>query len=192
MELTDVPCPAAGHGQILIQTRASLISAGTERMLVEFSQGNLLQKARSQPEKVKQVLDKMKTDGVLPTVEAVFRKLDEPLPLGYCNAGVVVEAGGVRTHLRGVPEREMSAEAEETTPRRCVGTGTGTGTGTVRAYLPPPSDSGVTSRDAPASDLQPGDRVVSHGPRGDGLCARQRRRRTLIPLRSIQADKMCA
>jgi predicted dehydrogenase len=62
-------------------------------MLVEFSQANLLQKARSQPDKVKQVLDKIKTDGLAPTLEAVFRKLDEPLPLGYCNAGVVLECG---------------------------------------------------------------------------------------------------
>jgi predicted dehydrogenase/threonine dehydrogenase-like Zn-dependent dehydrogenase len=93
MELAELPCPRPGRGQLLIQTSASLISAGTERMLVEFSQANLLQKARQQPDKVKQVLDKMKTDGLMPTLEAVFRKLDEPLPLGYCNAGVVLEVG---------------------------------------------------------------------------------------------------
>jgi len=93
MEVAEVPCPIVGRGQILIQSRASLISAGTERMLVEFSQANLLQKARQQPDRVKQVLAKMKTDGVIPTLEAVFRKLDEPLPLGYCNSGVVLEVG---------------------------------------------------------------------------------------------------
>lgn len=93
MEIAEVPCPQVGAGQLLIQTRASLISAGTERMLVEFSQANLLQKARLQPDKVKQVLDKIKTDGLMPTLETVFRKLDEPLPLGYCNAGVVLEVG---------------------------------------------------------------------------------------------------
>jgi len=93
MELAEVPCPQVGSGQVLIQTRASLISAGTERMLVEFSKANLLQKASQQPDKVKQVLDKIRADGLLPTLEAVFRKLDEPLPLGYCNAGVVLEAG---------------------------------------------------------------------------------------------------
>ncbi len=93
MELADVPAPQARRGQVLIQTRASLISAGTEKMLVEFSKANLLQKARQQPDKVKQVLDKIKTDGLVPTLEAVFRKLDEPLPLGYCNAGVVLEIG---------------------------------------------------------------------------------------------------
>ena len=60
MEIAEVPCPQIGAGQVLIQTKASLISAGTERMLVEFSQANLIQKARQQPDKVKQVLDKMK------------------------------------------------------------------------------------------------------------------------------------
>ena len=93
MELAELPCPQAGKGRVLIETRASLISAGTERMLVEFSQANLIQKARQQPDKVKQVLQKIKTDGLMPTLEAVFRKLDEPLPLGYCNAGVVLEVG---------------------------------------------------------------------------------------------------
>jgi len=98
MDLAQLPCPQVGPGQILIQTRASLISAGTERMLVEFSQANLIQKARQQPDKVKQVLDKIKTDGLAPTLEAVFKKLDEPLPLGYCNVGQVIEVG------RGVSE----------------------------------------------------------------------------------------
>ena len=93
MQIVDLPCPRVGRGQVLIETRASLISAGTEGLLVEFSQANLLQKARQRPDRVKQVLDKMKTDGVLPTLEAVFRKLDEPLPLGYCNAGVVLQIG---------------------------------------------------------------------------------------------------
>ncbi|MBN1664247.1 MAG: bi-domain-containing oxidoreductase [Deltaproteobacteria bacterium] len=92
-EIADVPVPAVGRGMVLIKTGRSLISAGTERMLVDFSQGSLLQKARSQPDKVKQVLDKMRTDGLVPTVEAVFRKLDEPMPLGYCNAGRVIAVG---------------------------------------------------------------------------------------------------
>jgi len=89
----EVPCPQPGKHHLLIKTLASLISAGTERQLIEFGKGSILSKARSQPERVKQVLDKMKTDGILPTLEAVFKKLDEPLPLGYCNAGVVLEVG---------------------------------------------------------------------------------------------------
>lgn len=62
-------------------------------MLVEFGKANLLEKARQQPDKVKQVLDKIKTDGLLPTLDAVFKKLGEPLPLGYCNAGEVIGVG---------------------------------------------------------------------------------------------------
>lgn len=100
MEVAEVPCPTVGRGQVLIQTKASLISAGTEKMLIEFSKANLIQKARQQPDKVKQVLDKIKTDGLAPTLEAIFRKLDEPLPLGYCNAGVVLEVGPGVADLR--------------------------------------------------------------------------------------------
>ena len=92
-DVVDIPCPCVGPGQLLIGTRASLISAGTERMLVEFGQANLLDKARSQPERVRQVLDKVRTDGLVPTLEAVRNKLDQPLALGYCNAGVVLAIG---------------------------------------------------------------------------------------------------
>jgi predicted dehydrogenase/threonine dehydrogenase-like Zn-dependent dehydrogenase len=93
IELAEAPAPTLSAGHLLIATRCSLISAGTERMLVEFGQANLLDKARSQPDKVRQVLAKVKTDGLLPTVDAVFSKLDQPLALGYCNAGVVLEVG---------------------------------------------------------------------------------------------------
>jgi len=101
-ELAEVPAPSIGRGDLLIQTRASLISAGTERMLVEFSQASLIGKAKAQPDKVKQVLEKIRTDGLMPTLEAVFNRLDEPLPLGYCNAGVVLEVGrDVRGFTKG-------------------------------------------------------------------------------------------
>lgn len=91
--LEEIPVPKAGQGQLLIKTSHSLVSLGTEKMLVEFSKSNLLQKAKQQPDKVKQVLDKIKTDGLLPTLENVFKRLEEPLPLGYCNVGQVVEVG---------------------------------------------------------------------------------------------------
>jgi predicted dehydrogenase/NADPH:quinone reductase-like Zn-dependent oxidoreductase len=91
--LTDIPCPSAKRGHLLIRTRQSLVSAGTERMLVEFGKGNWLDKARQQPDKVRQVLEKAKTDGVLPTLEAVRNKLDQALPMGYCNVGEVLEVG---------------------------------------------------------------------------------------------------
>jgi predicted dehydrogenase/threonine dehydrogenase-like Zn-dependent dehydrogenase len=100
--LEDVPAPVVGEGQLLIQTTRSLVSLGTEKMLVEFGKSGLLSKARQQPEKVKQVLDKIKSDGLLPTLEAVFNKLDEPLPLGYCNVGTVIEIGnGVKNFKIG-------------------------------------------------------------------------------------------
>ena len=98
----QVPVPLVRPGQLLIATRRSLISAGTERMLVEFGQANLIAKARAQPDRVRQVIDKMRTDGVLPTLEVVFVRLDQPLPLGYCNAGVVLEVGdGVTGFAKG-------------------------------------------------------------------------------------------
>ncbi len=91
IEIITAPTPYCRPNHLLIATQRSLISAGTERMLVEFGQGNLLSKARSQPEKVRQVLDKIGTDGLLPTIDAVRNKFDQPVPLGYCNAGVVIE-----------------------------------------------------------------------------------------------------
>lgn len=91
--LEEVPAPMVRRGHVLIQTHRSLVSLGTEKMLVDFSKGNLFSKARQQPEKVKQVIDKIKSDGLKPTLEAVFNKLDEPMPLGYCNAGEVIAVG---------------------------------------------------------------------------------------------------
>jgi predicted dehydrogenase/threonine dehydrogenase-like Zn-dependent dehydrogenase len=91
--LAEVPVPGASGAALVVETRATVLSAGTERMLVEFGRAGLLDKARQQPDKVRQVLDKMRTDGIRTTVEAVRAKLDTPIALGYCNAGVVVEAG---------------------------------------------------------------------------------------------------
>jgi len=87
------PSPAVSKGTLLINTTTTLISAGTERMLVDFGKASLLDKARQQPEKVKMVLDKVKTDGLLTTLDAVRSKLSQPLPLGYCNVGVVAQVG---------------------------------------------------------------------------------------------------
>jgi threonine dehydrogenase-like Zn-dependent dehydrogenase/predicted dehydrogenase len=90
--LVDVPCPKIKKRSILIASSKTLVSIGTERMLVDFGKANMLDKARQQPEKVKQVLGKVKSDGLLPTIDAVRSKLDQPLPLGYCNAGEVIES----------------------------------------------------------------------------------------------------
>ena len=91
--LEEVPVPSIKAGAVLIKTTRTLVSLGTERMLVEFGKANFIQKAKQQPDKVKMVLDKVKTDGLKPTINSVFNKLNQPLPLGYCNVGEVVAVG---------------------------------------------------------------------------------------------------
>ena len=91
--MEDVPAPVVKRGCVLIKTTRTLVSIGTERMLVEFGKANMVQKAMQQPDRVKQVLAKIKTDGLKPTLQAVFNKLGQPLPLGYCNVGKVIAVG---------------------------------------------------------------------------------------------------
>ena len=91
-ELVEAPAPQVRAGAVLIDTTVSLISTGTERMLVDFGKAGLIAKARQQPEKVRQVLDKVATDGLMTTLDAVRSKLGQPIPLGYCNVGVVRES----------------------------------------------------------------------------------------------------
>jgi threonine dehydrogenase-like Zn-dependent dehydrogenase len=93
LTVQEVPAPQAGAGQILVRTRASLISAGTERQVVDFARKNLAGKARARPDLVRKVLDKARRDGIGATMRAVVARLDEPLPLGYSAAGRVVAVG---------------------------------------------------------------------------------------------------
>ena len=92
--LMEVPSPQNMDGRVLIKTSKSLISAGTERMLINFGKAGWVDKALSQPDKVKMVLEKVKTDGLSSTYDAVKSKLDQPLTLGYCNVGTILENGG--------------------------------------------------------------------------------------------------
>jgi predicted dehydrogenase/threonine dehydrogenase-like Zn-dependent dehydrogenase len=92
-ELTDLPCPRASSEHLLVQTRKSLISSGTERMLLDFGKANWIEKARQQPDKIRMVFSKAKTDGLASTIHAVRSKLDQPIALGYSNAGLVLETG---------------------------------------------------------------------------------------------------
>lgn len=91
--IEEVPVPTPRIGQALVRVAASLVSAGTERMLVEFGEKSLVGKARSRPDLVRQVMDKMKREGVLPTVQAAFNRLDQPMVLGYSSAGQIVSLG---------------------------------------------------------------------------------------------------
>ncbi len=92
-QVVDVPRPSARRGAALVRTAASLVSAGTERMVVEFAEKSLLGKARSRPDLVRQVLDKARREGLLPTVRSAFNRLDQPMGLGYSSAGTIVEVG---------------------------------------------------------------------------------------------------
>ncbi len=107
LELVEAPVPAVSPKSLVIQTSRSLISVGTEKMLVEFGKASLLNKARQQPERVRQVLDKIKTDGLIHTLEAVWSKLNEPIPLGYSNVGRITEVGSGVTEFT-VGERVVS------------------------------------------------------------------------------------
>lgn len=91
--LVEIPVPQIRARHLLSNTSKSLISLGTERMIVEFGKAGWINKARQQPDKVRKVMDKVRTDGFMPTIEAVRSKLDQPLPLGYCNTGTILEIG---------------------------------------------------------------------------------------------------
>ncbi len=102
MYLSDVPTPHVIPGSLLVRVCSSLVSAGTERMAVEFAQKNLLQKARSRPDLLRQVLEKARREGILSTLEAANRKLDQPQSLGYSCAGTVIDIGdGVEGYVVG-------------------------------------------------------------------------------------------
>lgn len=94
----SLPDPIAPAGHVVVANAASLVSAGTERYVVELARKSLLEKARDRPDHVRRVLQKLKQEGVLSTARQVIAKLDEPMPLGYSTAGIVLEAG------RGVQE----------------------------------------------------------------------------------------
>src|SRR5512138_39840 len=91
--IEDVPVPTPREGMALVKVAASLVSAGTERMVVEFAEKSLVGKARSRPDLVKQVLDKAKREGLIPTVQAAFNRLDQPMALGYSSAGTILALG---------------------------------------------------------------------------------------------------
>ena len=89
--IVECPEPMLPSQSLIINTTFSLISAGTERMLVGFAKSNYINKARKQPEKVKAVIEKINTDGLMPTIDAVKSKLGQPMPLGYSNVGIVTK-----------------------------------------------------------------------------------------------------
>ncbi len=121
VETVDVAVPHVRPGHIFIQTSRSLISAGTERMLVEFGRAGWIEKARQQPEKVRQVLEKIRTDGLGPTLESVRAKLNQPIAMGFRSlAPMVRDATILATRSRGKTTRSASSVGPSSgTSRRC-------------------------------------------------------------------------
>ncbi|HMW48587.1 MAG TPA: zinc-binding alcohol dehydrogenase, partial [Cellvibrionaceae bacterium] len=105
--ITEVPAPSVSPLQVLIRTHISAISTGTEKMLVDFGKAGLVSKIKQQPDKVRLVLDKIKTDGLFTTLDTVRAKLDEPIALGYCNVGTVIAVGNQVTEF-AVGDRVVS------------------------------------------------------------------------------------
>ena len=99
MEVVDVPVPACGNNGILIRTRVSLISVGTEKMLIDVAKKSLIGKAKARPDLVKQVINKIKKEGFKTTLNKVFTKLEVPIALGYSCAGKVLMTG---MHIKDV------------------------------------------------------------------------------------------
>jgi predicted dehydrogenase/threonine dehydrogenase-like Zn-dependent dehydrogenase len=91
--VTDVPAPAVREEGILVRTHVSLISAGTERMMLKLAGKGLLGKARERPDLVKKVFDKFRRDGFFATFQAVRQQLDREVPVGYSVTGEVVAVG---------------------------------------------------------------------------------------------------
>lgn len=98
--VVDVPIPQVRSGAALVKVHASLVSAGTERMLIEFGEKSLIGKVKSRPDLARQVIDKARREGVVPTLNAAFSRLEQPMPLGYSSAGVIVEKGSGLTGLK--------------------------------------------------------------------------------------------
>lgn len=102
LSVMRVPDPIPPPGQVLIANAASVISAGTEKMVMDLASKSLLGKARERPDHVRRVLEKIRTEGLIPTIRAVMNKLDEPMKMGYASAGMVIAAGaGVQEYKVG-------------------------------------------------------------------------------------------
>ena len=106
LRVLEVPAPQLDDWKVLVRTHASLVSAGTERAKVEVARQSLLGKARRRPDQVRQVVEKVRSDGLKPTIDAVRNRLEALTPLGYCAAGRVEEVGA---RVSGIGPGELVA-----------------------------------------------------------------------------------
>jgi predicted dehydrogenase/threonine dehydrogenase-like Zn-dependent dehydrogenase len=114
--VVEVPAPIASGASVVVQSRASLLSSGTERMLVDFGRSNLLGKAIKYPDRVREVVAKVRSQGLLPTYRAIRDKLSWPMPLGYCHVGVVLDPGPKSEFFKGERVVSNSFHAEIVMP----------------------------------------------------------------------------
>jgi predicted dehydrogenase/threonine dehydrogenase-like Zn-dependent dehydrogenase len=127
VEVLSVPSPVVSPGTVLVDVRASLLSAGTERTKVQTARKSLLGKARQRPDQVAQVIEKARTDGLRETVRTVRSRLDQPSVLGYSAAGVALAVGadvrgiavGDRVAVGGADA--VHAEVDRVPANLCVG-----------------------------------------------------------------------
>ena len=98
--IQNIPIPSVRKNEVLVRSICSLISSGTENMLLKFGKANPLGKALQQPDKFKDVLNKISSDGLFETMEAVKNKIDQPLPLGYSNVGEIIKVGECVRNLK--------------------------------------------------------------------------------------------
>ena len=116
IELVDVPEPVVGPGEVAVRVEASVLSAGTERAKLDVARKNLLAKARARPDQARQVLERVRTDGLASTARLVRHRLQELGPLGYSAAGRVLEVGG---GVRGISRRRPGRDRRRARqPRR--------------------------------------------------------------------------
>jgi len=159
-EVRDVPSPGSRRGALLIQSRLSLVSAGTERMLVDFGKAGLVGKVLRQPERIREVWSKVKADGLAATVEAVRSKLSQPIPLGYCNVGQVVDSGDPAFAKRDrVISNGPHAEVVSVDSRLCAKVPTGVDD--ITASFTPLA--AIALQGIHLLDARPGDKVVVTG-----------------------------
>ena len=100
LDMSEVPLPSVGPGDVLVRTHFSFVSVGTEKMKVTQARMNLAEKAAERPDQVRQVLTTLREQGLMPTVRKVQERLKSPATLGYACAGVVAAVGGAHAEAR--------------------------------------------------------------------------------------------
>ena len=117
LKIADVPAPVLKSGGVLVRNVSSFISAGTERMLIDFAEKSLIGKAKERPDLVKQLINKARREGIINTLQQAMNRLDTLMPLGYSSAGIVIDVG---SEVREVAETSPTSVGDRVA---CAGGG---------------------------------------------------------------------